>query len=85
MPLQLFLTLNIIVALALAKTKKNQRYPKKEFLHAAAMIFSIKNNSSGIAIFPAVWEGYIFMETGVHGWGLLPYKRTSGGFIFLME
>ena len=66
MPLQLFLTLNINVALALAKKKINQRYPKKEFLHAAAMIFSVKNNSSGIAIFPAVWEGHIlFMETGV--------------------
>jgi hypothetical protein len=30
------------------------------------MIFSVKNNCSGIAIFPAVWEGHIFMETGVH-------------------
>jgi hypothetical protein len=52
--------------LALAKTKNtSQRYPKKEFLHAAAMIFSVKKNSSGIAIFPAVWEGHRFMETGV--------------------
>ncbi|KZS07166.1 Uncharacterized protein APZ42_029191 [Daphnia magna] len=39
---------------------------KKEFLHAAAMIFSVKNNCSGIKIFPAVWVRRIFMETGVH-------------------
>ncbi len=29
------------------------------------MIFSVKNNCSGITIFSAVWEGQIFMETGV--------------------
>jgi hypothetical protein len=29
------------------------------------MIFSYKNNCSGITIFPFVWEGQIFMETGV--------------------
>jgi hypothetical protein len=29
------------------------------------MIFSVKNNCSGITIFPAVWEGKIFMEMGV--------------------
>ncbi|KZR95690.1 Uncharacterized protein APZ42_010413 [Daphnia magna] len=32
------------------------------------MIFSVKNNCSGIKIFPAVWVRRIFMETGVlHG------------------
>ena len=41
------------------------------------MIFSVKNNSSGIAIFPAVWEGHIFMETGVR-LGLWPGLIWAG-------
>ena len=36
------------------------------------MIFSVKNNSSGIAIFPAGREGHIFMETGVP---YVPYRH----------
>jgi hypothetical protein len=54
----------IDVSTIIHKWCKKYEYRKKEFLHAAAMIFSVKNNSSGIAIFPAVWEGHIFMETG---------------------
>ncbi len=75
-PLQLFLTLNTIAAAGLnsffgilcllklgcggGEKNSQARIPKKLCSHAAAMIFSIKNNCSRFTIFPAVWESWEF-------------------------
>jgi hypothetical protein len=54
--------------------KQARKNTKKEFEHAAAMIFSVKTSCSSIKKISAIRVGDIFMETGVQrGW-----HHTSG-------